>query len=176
VYYINKCSFTKLIINFILFSCNETNKYTVNERKVFMKGIIVVFVIIVGLIACEKSSNQIDLSTTTDSVNIAVNSCIERLYSSNIRIKYCFDSLLQDYRCPYNAMCIWEGYAKARFTVSINNLQHTIELYTPNVQSNFKADTIISGIHIRLENVTPENGDPSSTYDDYKAILKVVGY
>ncbi|MEI2709368.1 MAG: hypothetical protein V9E96_10190 [Chitinophagaceae bacterium] len=61
-----------------------------------MKGIIVVFVIIVGLIACEKSSNQIDLSTTTDSVNIAVNSCIERLYSSNIRIKYCFDSLLQD--------------------------------------------------------------------------------
>ena len=74
-----------------------------------MKGIIVVFVIIVGLIACEKSSNQIDLSTTTDSVNIAVNSCIERLYSSNIRIKYCFDSLLQDYRCPYNAMCIWEG-------------------------------------------------------------------
>jgi hypothetical protein len=165
-----------LNVNFILFFCNELNKSAVIVRKVFMKKVIVVFALIVGLIACEKSSNQIDLSTTTDSVNIAVGSCTEKLYSSNTRIKYCFDSLLNDSRCPYNAICIWGGYAKARVKVTINNTQHTLELCTPSILSNLKADTTVSGIQFKLAGITPENGLPNSTYDDYRIILKVKGY
>ncbi len=136
-----------------------------------MKKIIVVISIVLAFVACAKSTNEINLSTTTDSVNIPVGTCTEKLYEQNIHIKYCFDSLLQDSRCPYNAFCIWGGYAKARFKITVNNQLHTVELYSPN--PNFNSDTVINGIRFAFENITPENGFPNSTYNDYRAILRV---
>lgn len=141
------------------------------SKIVIMKKIVVVISIVLAFVACEKSTNEINLSTTTDSVNIPVGNCTEKLYEQNIGINYCFDSLLQDSRCPYNAFCIWGGFAKARFKITVNNQLHTVELYSPN--PNFNSDTVIGGIRFAFENITPENGFPNSTYNDYRAILKV---
>lgn len=136
-----------------------------------MKSYLTILIIVITLFACEKRTNSIHLNTTTDSVNLPVGQCIEKSYEQNIRINYCFDSLLQDSRCPYQLVCVWGGFAKARFKVTINNQSHTIELYSPNTQ--FKSDTVLNGIHFAFENITPENGFPNSNYNDYRAILKV---
>lgn len=136
-----------------------------------MKKIVSLVMIVCTFVACEKGSNSINLTTSTDSVNIAVGKCIEKYYEQKLRINYCFDSLLQDSRCPYQLVCIWGGFAKARFKITLNNQLHTVELYSPNTQ--FKNDTVLNGIRFAFENLTPENGFPNSTYNDYRAILRV---
>lgn len=136
-----------------------------------MKKILTILIIVSTLLGCEKRTNSINLNTTTDSVNLPVGQCTERLYEQNIRINYCFDSLLQDSRCPYQLVCVWGGFAKARFKITMNNQLHYVELYSPNTQ--FKSDTVLNGIRFVFENITPENGFPNSIYNDYRVILRV---
>lgn len=134
------------------------------------------FIVVVTLQSCVKAAKApLDLTKETDSINIAVKECITKTYIDNTTIQYCFDSLVHDSRCPDNAICIWQGVAIAKFSITINNTNHQFNLGTLNFSAlSTKTDTTISSIKIHLENITPYPITTSPiNYNTYRAILKV---
>jgi hypothetical protein len=143
-----------------------------------MKKITIILATIVCtvsfIISCKKQSE----ATTTlpylikDSILINVDSC-KNITHNNINCNICFDTLLNDSRCPIDAICIWQGVAQTRFKVNFNSQVHLIRLATDNIL-NYKTDTTISGITFHLEELTPH---PATTifypYSAYKAKIIV---
>jgi hypothetical protein len=126
------------------------------------------------IISCKKQSK-----TTTaipylikDSTLINVDSC-KNITHNNIYYNICFDTLLNDSRCPLDAICVWQGLAQARFKLSFNSQVYFINLATDNTL-NYKTDTTIAGINFHLSELTPY---PATTifypYSAYKAKIIV---
>jgi len=101
---------------------------------------------------------------------IPVNQC-QSYYADSITC--CLDSVLQDSRCPVNAICVWQGIAVARFKVKAPGTAHTITLATWKFQSYLK-DTTVSGFKIEFVNLNGQNNATKPFgYNDYVAEVKV---
>lgn len=78
----------------------------------------------------------------------------------------CFDTVLEDSRCPDGAVCVWEGNAKVQLALSgIGMGKHSIEL---NTNQSFPTDTTINHLNISLVNVVP--------YPDINTVIKPEDY
>ncbi|MFV0391296.1 MAG: hypothetical protein ACK5KP_05350 [Paludibacteraceae bacterium] len=87
-----------------------------------------------------------------------------------------FDSVFTDSRCPQDVICVWEGVAGLRFTVSdIFQSSDTFELYTmnnPNLQMG--DSTVFRNLKIKLVALQPHlSSNKQLSYSDYKAKIKV---
>ena len=109
---------------------------------------------------------------------IRIKSCVDKLVDSNT-IRLCFDELIEDSRCPKGGVCIWQGVARARFSITANGEYHWFELSTLNMPTTFRnatvsyrIDTLISGYKIKLVNITPFPGESNSIA---KAELEITG-
>ena len=81
------------------------------------------------------------------------------------------DSVVNDSRCPGNALCIWAGNAEVRLVYLKDN--HSVR-FILNTLPSFKTDTIINGYNIELVNLSPYPlTDTSIKQTDYKATIKV---
>lgn len=84
-----------------------------------------------------------------DTLELKYGECVTTFGQSTV----CFDTVLNESRCPEGSMCVWEGNAKIKLRVSINEIgEHSIEL---NTNQNFPIDTTINHLNISLISLTP---------------------
>ena len=85
------------------------------------------------------------------------NSCkVLNIGSQDVNI--CFEELTEDSRCPSYANCVWEGAAKARFKLTVNNSSTTFELATLTFSPHYQNEVVALGYNVRLVNVFPYPG------------------
>jgi hypothetical protein len=113
---------------------------------------------------------------TADNENyIAVNQC-KTFTREEKSITCCLDSIIEDSRCPINAVCIWEGRGVARFKVSTQNTIHTIALAT-NKFTPYRKDTTLAGFNIELMNLFPQSEvNRRLNYKEYVAEVKITKF
>lgn len=103
---------------------------------------------------------------------IPVNKC-QSFDTTGELLTCCLDSVIQDSRCPIDAVCIWQGIAVARFTVSSKNENHVITLATSNF-ATFKRDTTLAGFKMEFVNLEPPNSMSNQPkYSDYVAEVRI---
>lgn len=129
-----------------------------------MKKAVFILLVFIGF-SCANNDDA-----TQAAVDLKVNGCFDKFESG---AKICLDSIFNDSRCPTGLICFWEGDAIAAFTLTKNNMVRSFALHTNN---NFKNDTIIEGIAIKLLQITPypvayKSIDP----DSYRAEISVDG-
>jgi hypothetical protein len=92
------------------------------------------------------------------------------LYSLAIR----FDSLVEDSRCPEDMVCIWEGNARAAFTLRHFDREENFLLDTYH-GAGFYNDTLLLGFSIRLLSLYP---DPEIIVPHYAdpELLSIIPY
>ena len=105
-----------------------------------------------SLLSCEK-----DIAPFSEQIRIGLNACEQRRESSET-FRLCFNTIVQDSRCPINANCTWQGVAVARFTLHLKDGQHTLELATTEVMPNTTRDTTINGFTVTLKDLSPYPG------------------
>jgi hypothetical protein len=90
-------------------------------------------------------------------------------------LRLCFDSLISDSRCPANAMCIWQGTATAKFSLTKNGETKTFVLNTLHQPPTYTKDTVLMGYKIEFVNLSPYPGTAPMPVpaDKIKAELKI---
>lgn len=118
------------------------------------------------LVACKKAP------VVLNSNYIPVNDC-RSFDLGDKTLRVCLDSVIQDSRCPINAICIWEGVAVGRFSASAGNESRVITLATAPI-AGYSKETIIEGFKIEFIELSPHAIlDKPFNYDDYVAEVRV---
>jgi hypothetical protein len=80
-----------------------------------------------------------------------------------------------DSRCPEGGVCVWAGYAYARFYLIVDgNYDYTFDLSTIDLTPVMNRDTMIHGITFRLQDITPYPDIHSEIkQEEYKVIVTV---
>lgn len=91
------------------------------------------------------------------------------------KLKICFDKVIEDSRCPADAICVWQGAAVAEFSLTKNHETASFRLSTINMPPNYIKDTILMGYKIEFINMSPYPGTvPSPISDnDRKVEIKI---
>ena len=113
-----------------------------------MKPMLIAITLVL-IFSCKKETQ-----TTIDTVTVSLNNCSE-YPADNQPYSLCFDSLVEDSRCPANAVCVWQGVAKAKFRFQVNNQDHIIRLATMDMAPYYSVDTTAGGYHLKLVNILP---------------------
>ena len=93
--------------------------------------------------------------------------------SKTDHVSVCLDSLIEDSRCPVNAVCIWQGTAIAKFSVTVNDRQQPITLSTFSLPG-FPSDTILMGYKIEFVNLLPyPEVNVIHDISEYRAEMKI---
>ena len=71
----------------------------------------------------------------------------------------CFNSVIEESRCPAKRQCIWAGRAVANFTFKVNNQTHNFELSATHSSQPYKTDTVLQGYKIQFINLYPYPGE-----------------
>jgi hypothetical protein len=88
-------------------------------------------------------------------------------------VKVCLDSLIGDSRCPLEVVCIWQGTAIAKFSVTVNDHQQPVTLSTFKLPG-FPSDTILMGYKIEFVDLLPyPDINKSHDISEYRAELKI---
>lgn len=134
-----------------------------------MKSATLILLIVILICSCKKTQEkQVDSSSETTTV--ALNKCSPKsIQSSPVRI--CLLEV-QDSRCPISPdfVCVWEGYALAKFIFEEGAQQHQFTLSTKKLPNGLAQDTLINGYRIKLINITPY---PGSTPAPTEAVLQI---
>lgn len=117
----------------------------------------VVFVISVFFVACNKTK-----PAQEEQIKVGLKSCAQKMVGGE-NISICLDSVLQDSRCPKNAVCIWEGMVIVKFSMTLNNQAHSFILSSNKRVSNYATDTTIQNYKISFLNLLPYPGDNNTT-------------
>ena len=132
-----------------------------------MKRAALFFILIIastiGIIGCKKES--LNEATYT----IKVNECTP---SAGENFTVCFDSLITDSRCPIDAICVWEGFALAKFSLHQNGNVIPFSLATRAFQQ-YHQDTTINQIKISLQNILYETNVKSPSVVNTSAVFKI---
>ena len=133
-------------------------------------SLIILSIAIASLSSCAKSG-----LLKEGKVEIGLNKCSNgRISGDNLNL--CFENLISDSRCPANAMCIWQGAAVAKFSLTKNKETHSFVLSTTEMpDGSYRKDTILLGYKIEFVNLSLYPGTvPAPVPDDQiKAELKI---
>jgi hypothetical protein len=142
-----------------------------------MRFVTVLFSLLltIAFVSCKKSfqrnnTNKIQINSST---NISWKTCSQTTYKSDV-LKICFDSLIEDSRCPIGAECIWQGVAVVKFSFSVNNNHHDLIMSPQHSPLFFPSDTSLMGYKIEFLNLQPypEVGKENNL-SDYRAELMI---
>ena len=115
----------------------------------------------IGIISCKKES------VNEEKYTIKVKECTTAAGENFI---VCFDSLITDSRCPIDAICVWEGFALAKFSLHQNGNIKPFSLATRAFQQ-YHQDTTINQIKISLQNLLYETIVKSPSVVTTSAVL-----
>ena len=112
-----------------------------------LPGSLLALSFIVTVAACDKS-------VPIRKGAVPLSGCRTEIFG-NDEVKICYDSLINDSRCPADGVCIWQGTATGKFSFTINNAsKHTLTLSTLDWAS-YNRDTIVGNYKIELVNIDP---------------------
>lgn len=118
-----------------------------------MKKTLLLLFAAVGIFAtCRKESALEEKIITVSSAG-----CKTETFS-NESVTLCFDSLIQDSRCPINANCVWQGVGQGRFSFTLKSVKYNFVLSTNDALPGTHTDTTIQNYHISLTNLQPYPG------------------
>ena len=130
--------------------------------KVFLS--ILLFTTLTAFVnSCSKSGDKLREGT----IELKLSDC----ESGNITgddLKLCFNAVVNDSRCPANAVCIWEGAATASFSFTKNGDTHRFNLSTITMKPYYIKDTVIAGYKIEFINLSPYPGTVADPIPDSK--------
>ena len=133
-----------------------------------MRRLIFICLMFIFLFSCNKDVNKNNTSAFINTIELKVGECTASLDNSII----CFDSVLNDSRCPIGATCIWEGNAVIKVDLTKNGKKYGIIL---NTIPSFQTDTTIDNLNISLMELNPyPDLKIVSQLNDYKAKLTIV--
>lgn len=118
-----------------------------------MKYYLYIIIATSALHSCSKSIEPLTLGT----FELTLRESRKGNFNGD-NLKFSFDSLVSDSRCPANAMCVWQGTAVAKFSFSKNGLTHNFNLSTLNMPPTYQKDTTIAGYKIEFMNLSPYPG------------------
>jgi hypothetical protein len=101
----------------------------------------ILFVLTIFFLGCNKEKN-------TQPIDIQP---IISIYNCNLiseKASICYDSLINDSRCPEDVVCVWSGNVKVALSLKQGNINFPFQI------TNNK-DTTINGIKIKLLDVMP---------------------
>ena len=132
------------------------------------------FILFITLTAFVNSCSKSGVELKEGTLNLALKKCADGKINGD-KLSFCFDSLVSDSRCPANAMCVWQGTAVAKFSLTKNNETSSFELATINMSPNYHKDTTIMGYKIDFINLSPYPGTVPTPVpaDQIKAELKI---
>jgi hypothetical protein len=104
--------------------------------------------VVIAVTACSKDSTPVDKE-----LNIQLGDC--KLIKNN-NIELCYDTLIDDSRCPINSniYCYWAGIGVAKFSFHLNSQKHTLTLATYNF-GHWRKDTTVAGYTFELMELNP---------------------
>jgi hypothetical protein len=85
-----------------------------------------------------------------DTIDLGYGDCLNNFENQNI---ICFDSVINDSRCPIGEECKWEGNAVVRFKLERYN--ETPRLFDLNTNNEFQTDTLIGVYRLFLIGLIP---------------------
>lgn len=109
--------------------------------------------------ACTKSKKEsdiVEISKMSGTSSIPLSGCKTWAFT-NDDVKICYDSLVEDSRCPIGGVCVWAGRARAKFSFHLNNQKYSIALTTSGTEY-YRVDTVIGNYKIVLEDISPYPG------------------
>lgn len=122
-------------------------------------------------IGCKKSST--DSNSFSESRTIPVGFCTS-FTNAGVNYSICLDSVVSESRCPIDALCIWAGVAKAKFTFTEAGNAHHFYLYTPVAYPALTSDTIINAVKIKFKSLTPHPAlNIRYDYSAYRAEVEI---
>lgn len=130
----------------------------------------IIILIAVFIVGCSKSSETNELYNLTSNTPVSLNykECLEIL---DVGFRICLDSIINDSRCPSGGVCFWEGDAIVSFSIQKND---EIKYFRLHTQKDSQTDTIINGLKISLENLSPyPTVDSEINHEDYSAEIKI---
>lgn len=98
--------------------------------------------------SCKKTAPE-----TLGTLTVEMEQCVQQTDGRD-RLTLCLESLVEDSRCPADAVCVWQGLARARFSLRLNDQPYSFELATSNLAPHH-IDTTIQSYRFTLLNVTP---------------------
>ncbi|WP_276482989.1 hypothetical protein [Paraflavitalea pollutisoli] len=113
-----------------------------------MRRLLFLAVICIAFTACDK-----DQAEGTQEESLSLGQCKSQQVSGD-RISLCYETLIEDSRCPKEVNCVWEGIAIGQFTFTVNNNRHTLTLSTTSA-GRFINDTTIGRYKIHLQELLP---------------------
>jgi hypothetical protein len=134
-------------------------------------------ILIIGIIATIgifSSCSKQGLELKEGNVEIYLKKCADGKLSET-NYKLCFDELISDSRCPANAMCVWQGTAVAKFSLTKDHDTYSFILSTVDLPGTYHKDTTLFGYKIEFVNLLPYPGTVPSPIpsDQIKAELKI---
>ncbi len=122
---------------------------------------------------CEKADNNI-ITIDADPVAAVIEKKQCATFSLNgDTLQLCYDSLLQDSRCPVDVVCVWSGVATVGIKAIHQQQTHYLELSTLDF-NKWRMDTTIGNFSIKLDDVKPYpvSGKPSGN-EEQKVYITV---
>ena len=111
-------------------------------------------------------------SRVTASSSVPWKDCSE-FENKTDHVTVCLDSLVDDSRYPAGVVCVWQGTAIAKFSVTVNNNQEPVTLSTLKLPG-FPSDTILMGYKIEFVNLLPyPEFNVSHDISEYRAEVKI---
>jgi hypothetical protein len=136
--------------------CNAKQKKLVRQKKGNMKQMLLPALLVFIIASCDKPVESLDYI----SPSIKLYQCVDTNLNGTT-VQLCFDSLVQDSRCPSTATCIWQGEATVKVSLKVNGRKESFNLSTLNQRPDYRNDTTISGYNIKLLMVNPYPGSQS---------------
>ena len=120
--------------------------------------------------SCSKSGDKFKEGT----IELKLSDCENGIIAGD-DLKFCFDAVVSDSRCPANVVCVWQGAATATFSFTKNKDTHRFDLSTITMKPNYTKDTVIAGYKIEFINLSPYPGTVADPIPDSqrKAELKI---
>ena len=140
--------------------CSIAVKSVVNREMMLVKLILgcMCTILLLASSSCKKADPI--TGPTTNLAPVKMGECGAQMINGN-NISICFIELLEDSRCPINAVCFWQGVARARFTFKAKGKEASFDLATLNRIPN-RQDTVLFGFKIHLVDLLPYPGAPGS--------------
>lgn len=108
-----------------------------------MKHLVYILFAVV-LYSCSSQPDLSDFQSDKDTLTMYMHqTCIHTTYNFTLRP----DSVSNDSRCPPHANCFWEGDASVKFSLKLNETEHSFILHTSHVFTN---DTTIDNVNFKL--------------------------
>jgi hypothetical protein len=123
-----------------------------------MKRLIIIFSVIALMFSCEKGNNiptfdNMDVTSEFVLDNSIIISAGDCAGDPQTHTYICFDSVLNDSRCPEGVQCIWAGNAEVKFRFVDADKEPLF--FNLNTLTSFTNDTIVGGYKFTLVALNP---------------------